>query len=220
MDKILDMLIAEYRSETAGKILRTALKMFAVATPAAVRMRDLAKEAKVNLAAVNYHFKTKDALYIEVAKLIVRLFQIQYEPYVNRFEEIKVSRNAEDAIELIKDVLASRIRYESKYNKYSRYIVLILMREELCNGAPFDMFLKKLFIPRTKITAELIDIATNGRISGEKARIAAKILLGQTHLFNSARTGVKIDLNWKTFGEKEAEKVREINSEFVDKILR
>ncbi len=220
MDKILDMLIAEYRSETAGKILRTALKMFAVATPAAVRMRDLAKEAKVNLAAVNYHFKTKDALYIEVAKLIVRLFQIQYEPYVNRFEEIKVSRNAEDAIELIKDVLASRIRCESKYNKYSRYIVLILMREELCNGAPFDMFLKKLFIPRTKITAELIDIATNGRISGEKARIAAKILLGQTHLFNSARTGVKIDLNWKTFGEKEAEKVREINSEFVDKILR
>lgn len=220
MDKILDMLIAEYRSETAGKILRTALKMFAVATPAAVRMRDLAKEAKVNLAAVNYHFKTKDTLYIEVAKLIVRLFQIQYEPYVNRFEEIKVSRNAEDAIELIKDVLASRIRCESKYNKYSRYIVLILMREELCNGAPFDMFLKKLFIPRTKITAELIDIATNGRISGEKARIAAKILLGQTHLFNSARTGVKIDLNWKTFGEKEAEKVREINSEFVDKILR
>lgn len=220
MDKILDTLIAEYRSETAGKILRTALKMFAVATPAAVRMRDLAKEAKVNLAAVNYHFKTKDALYIEVAKLIVRLFQIQYEPYVNRFEEIKVSRNAEDAIELIKDVLASRIRCESKYNKYSRYIVLILMREELCNGAPFDMFLKKLFIPRTKITAELIDIATNGRISGEKARIAAKILLGQTHLFNSARTGVKIDLNWKTFGEKEAEKVREINSEFVDKILR
>lgn len=220
MDKILDMLIAEYRSETAGKILRTALKMFAVATPAAIRMRDLAKEAGVNLAAVNYHFKTKDDLYMEVSKLIVRLFQIQYEPYVNRFEEIKVSRNAEDAIELIKDVLASRIRCESKYNKYSRYIVLILMREELCNGAPFDMFLKKLFIPRTKITAELIDIATNGRISGEKARIAAKILLGQTYLFNSARTGVKIDLNWKTFGEKEAEKVREINSEFVDKILR
>lgn len=220
MDSILDSILSQYKSDTAEKILRTALKMFAVATPAAVRMRDLAREAGVNLAAVNYHFRTKDALYMEVANIIVRLFQIQYEPYIKRFDEIKASKDSDKAIELIKDVLSSRIRCESKDNKYSRYIVLILMREELCNGAPFNLFLRKLFIPRTRITAELIEIATKGRISGGKARISAKILLGQTHLFNSARTGVKIDLEWKTFGEREAEKVKSINSEFVDKILR
>ena len=91
MDSILDSILSQYKSDTAEKILRTALKMFAVATPAAVRMRDLAREAGVNLAAVNYHFRTKDALYMEVANIIVRLFQIQYEPYIKRFDEIKAS---------------------------------------------------------------------------------------------------------------------------------
>ena len=220
MDKILDSILEEYRSETAGKILRTALEMFAVGSPAAVRMRDLAKKAGVNLAAVNYHFKTKDALYMELANIIVKLFQRQYAPYVERFEKVKQTRKPKEALELIKDVLASRIRCESKDNKYSKFIVLILMREELCSGEAFELFLKKLFIPRTRMTSELVEIATKGRIGGEKAKIAAKMILGQTYLFNSARLGVKFDLNWKAFGEMEAEKVRAVNSEFIDKILR
>lgn len=220
MDKILDSILEEYRSETAGKILRTALEMFAVGTPAAVRMRDLAKKAGVNLAAANYHFKTKDALYMEVANIIVRLFQRQYAPYIERFERVKLSRKPKEALELIKDVLSSRIRCESRGNRYTKYIVLILMREELCCGEAFELFLKKLFIPRTRMTSELVEIATKGRISGERAKIAAKLLLGQTHLFSAAKLGVKFDLNWKAFGEMEAEKVRALNSEFVDRILR
>ena len=97
------------------------------------------------------------------------------------------------------------------------------MREELCNGEAFDLFLKELFIPRTRMLSKLVEIATGDRIKGEDARIAAKILLGQTgqtHLFNSARLGVKMDMNWKIFGKAEAEKVRKINSEFIDKTLK
>ena len=194
MDEILESILKECYCETAGKILRTALEMFAVGTPAAVRMRDLANKAGVNLASVNYYFKSKDDLYMEIAKLIVKLFQKQYEPYIERYENLKATRKSKDARALIKDILSSRIRCESEHNRYSRYIVLILMREELCNGEAFDLFLKELF--------------------------AAKILLGQTHLFNSARLGVKMDMNWKVFGEMEAEKVRKINSEFIDKTLK
>ena len=219
MDEILESILKEYYSETAGKILRTALEMFAVGTPAAVRMRDLANKAGVNLASVNYYFKSKDDLYMEIAKLIVKLFQKQYEPYIERYENLKVTRKSKDARALIKDILSSRIRCESEHNRYSRYIVLILMREELCNGEAFDLFLKELFIPRTRMLSKLVEIATGDRIKGEDARIAAKILLGQTHLFNSARLGVKMDMNWKVFGEMEAEKVRKINSEFIDKIF-
>ncbi len=220
MDEILESILKEYYSETAGKILRTALEMFAVGTPAAVRMRDLANKAGVNLASVNYYFKSKDDLYMEIAKLIVKLFQKQYEPYIERYENLKATRKSKDARALIKDILSSRIRCESEHNRYSRYIVLILMREELCNGEAFDLFLKELFIPRTRMLSKLVEIATGDRIKGEDARIAAKILLGQTHLFNSARLGVKMGMNWKVFGEMEAEKVRKINSEFIDKTLK
>lgn len=220
MDEILESILKECYCETAGKILRAALEMFAVGTPAAVRMRDLAARAGVNLASVNYHFRSKDELYMEVARLIVNLFLKQYVPYIERYEKIKTTRNANDARVLIKDVLASRIRCESDHNRYSRYVVLILMREELCNGEAFDLFLKELFIPRTNMISELVEISTKNRIKGSDARIAAKILLGQTHLFNSARLGVKMDMNWKIFGKAEAEKVRKINSEFIDRILK
>lgn len=40
MDEILESILKECYCETAGKILRTALEMFAVGTPAAVRMWD------------------------------------------------------------------------------------------------------------------------------------------------------------------------------------
>ncbi len=219
MNDTLESILGEYRSETAVKILRAAFEMFAVATPAAVRMRDLAKKAGVNLGAVNYHFKSKEALYMEIAKIIVRLFREEYAPYVKRYERIRESRAPRQAAQLIKDILSTRIRRECDENDYLRYIVLILMREELCNTEAFDLFLEKLFIPRTRAMADLVEIASGGRIRGEKAKIAAKILLGQTHLFNSARKGVKIDMNWETFGEREAGKVRAVNAEFVDRIL-
>jgi AcrR family transcriptional regulator len=50
------------RSDTKGRILDTAEKLFGLNGFEATSLRDITTEADVNLAAVNYHFQTKDSL--------------------------------------------------------------------------------------------------------------------------------------------------------------
>jgi TetR/AcrR family transcriptional regulator, regulator of cefoperazone and chloramphenicol sensitivity len=53
---------------TRERILRTAARLFAERGYEATSIRTLAAKARVNQAAINYHFKTKDGLYREVLR--------------------------------------------------------------------------------------------------------------------------------------------------------
>ena len=170
MERDLESIISGKDNDTYAKIVRVALEAFASETPAAVRMRDIAGRAGVNLA-------------------------------------------------LVSDFLASRIRCESEKNRHVRNIILIMMREELCNTEAYGLFLKEIFVPRVFAVAELVEIASGGKFAGESSLIAAKMLLGMTHLFNTARTGFKYDLKWRRIGKKEAERVKAVAEKIVEKIL-
>ncbi len=50
---------------TKEKILKVAHKLFAEKGPDAVGVREIAKLADVNVAAINYHFGSKEALHLE-----------------------------------------------------------------------------------------------------------------------------------------------------------
>jgi AcrR family transcriptional regulator len=50
------------RSDTKSRILDTAEKLFAMNGFESTSLRDITTEADVNLAAVNYHFQSKDSL--------------------------------------------------------------------------------------------------------------------------------------------------------------
>lgn len=57
--------------DTRQRLLEAAMRLFAAEGYARVTVRDLAREARTNLAAVNYHFGDKFGLYMEVAKAAV-----------------------------------------------------------------------------------------------------------------------------------------------------
>ena len=54
------------RSDTRAKILDAAFRRLATEGYAALSVREIAKDAGVNHALINYHFRTKDQLVIEV----------------------------------------------------------------------------------------------------------------------------------------------------------
>lgn len=54
------------KADTKEKILETASELFATSGYHGASIRDIAKKAEVNLAAVNYHFKNKDGLFAAV----------------------------------------------------------------------------------------------------------------------------------------------------------
>lgn len=220
MERDFENIISGKSCDTYAKIVRVALEVFASETPAAVRMRDIAGRAGVNLALVNYHFVSKENLYGEIARMIVVYQKKVSAEFFARHAEVVKSKSRGDARRLIADFLASRIRCESEKNRHVRNIILIMMREELCNTEAYALFLKEIFLPRVKAVAELVGIASGGEFSGESSLIAAKMMLGLTHLFNTARTGFKYDLKWRRIGKKEAERVRAVADKIVNKILK
>jgi AcrR family transcriptional regulator len=56
---------------TRERILKTAARLFAERGYEAISIRTLATKARVNQAAINYHFKTKDGLYREVLRAAI-----------------------------------------------------------------------------------------------------------------------------------------------------
>ena len=64
-------------AETREKILRTAERMFAARGLDGVSLRELTEAAGVDLAMINYHFKTKDKLYEAVHALRLDLISAE-----------------------------------------------------------------------------------------------------------------------------------------------
>ena len=56
---------------TRERILKAAVRLFAERGYEATSVRTLATKARVNQAAINYHFKTKDGLYREVLRAAI-----------------------------------------------------------------------------------------------------------------------------------------------------
>ena len=102
---------------TRDKILKTAHRLFAEKGFNAVGVRELAKEADVNVAAINYHFGNKETLYTETIKTSMR----------------KTSHD----IEKIYASCSDDIRIEELVEKIFDYFVV--NREDLLTG--FKLFL-------------------------------------------------------------------------------
>jgi AcrR family transcriptional regulator len=70
--------MTEEAKDTRERLLEAAENLFADRGCAAVSVRDIAAEAEVNVAAVNYHFQGKDNLYHEVLRRVMLRKQERY----------------------------------------------------------------------------------------------------------------------------------------------
>jgi AcrR family transcriptional regulator len=59
-------------ANTRGAVIKAAVHLFAEKGFQATSVRDIIVKARVNQAAINYHFKGKDGLYLEVLKTALR----------------------------------------------------------------------------------------------------------------------------------------------------
>lgn len=213
------MLDGRVGSDAKSKIMAAALEEFGMNSLAAARTRNIAKRAGVNHAAISYYFGGKNGLYEAVARQIVEFIEIYDRRHYELFERVKRNGSAEEAKELIKSILASRMSCEGASGECLRYIIMIIMREEFLNGRVFEMFFKKAFKPVSDMMWKLVEIGSGGKYMGERAHIIAEMLMGQVHLFNNARTGVVRSMSWKCFDRACVRRVGAVSAELIDKIL-
>lgn len=86
---------------TRERILQAATKLFATAGYHQTSLRTLAQEAQVNLAAVNYHFRTKEGLLHGLIGQQVKLLQANLLAMLEELEIGPEGPNAPDILECL-----------------------------------------------------------------------------------------------------------------------
>ncbi len=202
------------------RIFKAGLEEFAVCSPKAARTREIAAKANVNHAAISYYFGGKDELYMEITRQITEFIKAYTAEYFERSKAVFESANPDDALNLLIDFISHRVCAECENTKIFRCVILIITREELYQSTKaFEMFYNEVFSPSIEMASKLVEIASRGKHVGVEAKVIAEMIMGQVHMFNSSRSGLKRANNWQVFGEQEVAETKRIFADLVKKFL-
>jgi len=160
---------------TRQSIMKAAVRLFAEKGYKGASVRDIVTKARVNQAAINYHFKGKDGLYFELLKMAFDKLteQAGFDP-----EKLK-SLSREEAL---RSFVAQQLRPLLFRDELSLYIRMFAWE----GAHPSKIFLK--FMEKNTITylTAAVDIVQRFMPSGTDRRVAlcgAIWLMGQCSTF-------------------------------------
>ncbi len=187
-------------AQSRDRILVTAGKLFAARGYSGVSMRDLARVAKVNLGAINYHFGGKAALYHETVCRLIDDIGPLFGPILGRLEAGvgaakgnpgALSVCAADFVEgLVGAVLGAR---------KMRWQMAFLMREFHQPSREFPFLLAERIGPMHEAVGGLVAAAVGGDREAPENRIRAAAIVGQIMSFEAVRVVVCARLGWKEY---------------------
>jgi AcrR family transcriptional regulator len=157
------------KANQSQKILWTAFHCLSSKGYANVSMRDIAEEAGVALSQLNYHFKTKEGLYMEVIRMMMQQFLLEVD------EELKSVTDS-------KEKIGSLIGYFNRLlRKRTELFRLFLDFTAQSIWVPnFKSLLKELFQNLSEIIEKhiLTDENMNGRREQYSPKSLSKLILG------------------------------------------
>jgi AcrR family transcriptional regulator len=164
---------------TRGSIIKAAVRLFAEKGFQGASVRDIVVKARVNQAAINYHFKGKDGLYLEVLKTAFEKLteHAGFDP-----EKLKaLSRE-----EALRSFVSQQLRPLLFRDEMSRYIRLFAWE----SAHPSKIFLKFMATNTVSYLTTAVDIVRRFLPPGTHKRVAlcmAIWLMGQCSIFVRSR---------------------------------
>ena len=108
--------------DTKEKILDTAEKLFATHGYSVTSLRTITSEAGVNLAAINYHFKTKDGLLLAVLHRRIDPMNAHRLEMLDRAE----AEGNPDVASIVRAMLEPALRMKERFGVHGEYAIRIL----------------------------------------------------------------------------------------------
>ncbi len=119
--------MAMNRRDTKNRILDAAENLFAARGYHNTSLREITKTAGVNLAAVNYHFGSKDSLFEEVFKRrFLPVNRIRRERLEAIREEARREKKRPEAREVLHAFLAPVLRFRDTEPRAASFVTLVL----------------------------------------------------------------------------------------------
>lgn len=167
---------------TRKKLLEAAGELFAQKGFSAVTVREIVAKAQTHLSAMNYHFKSKDALYQEVLEYACKQSAISMD------ERDYLSQIAPDKalLILIKEAVKA---YRSDYD--TQWKTALIAHEIRQPGSHFAAISERYLKPDIDYIAQLVAAAAGAQISSHASRFAAISLIGLIETFGLHTTFIE-----------------------------
>ncbi|HVN28216.1 MAG TPA: CerR family C-terminal domain-containing protein [Candidatus Binataceae bacterium] len=206
--------------ETRVRLLEAALKIFGELGFEGASTRALAEAAGANLAAIPYHFGSKEGLYRAAAEFIIERTGKEIFPTLSKIEAAVASRrlSREDAIALLHELL-ERFGAIVIGSEFADSFAAFVMREQLQPGAAFEILYQGMMRRMIESCTRLLAIAGDRRSDDSRTMIKAQTLLGQVLVFRTSRACVLRQLGWRAISKEQLKLIQSIIAENVDRIL-
>ena len=182
---------------TKDRLLAAACEVFADKGFRDATVAEICDAAEANIAAVNYHFGNKEALYDAVWHHAFDLASSAY-PIDGRLTENPV---LEDYIYSYANALLHRIFSETETGLFAK-----LVHQEMSNPTlALDRIAEEALVPQTLFLGKVVHAALEQHISEEQIRSCMNSIIGQCVFFNFSRPLREHVLGKTTMTENEIE---------------
>lgn len=165
-------------SDTRAALLAAAAELFAEQGFGATRVREIVARANANVAAVNYHFGSKEGLYLAV---------LEHEAgrVIERFPILR-PEHAGDAAASLRDVVAGLLaRFLSA--DPSSYAPRLLIREMLNPTSALAQVVEHVTRPQFEQAFAVVAAILGPRVPPEQVRLSVFSVVGQCMFYLVAR---------------------------------
>jgi len=199
------------------RLLKVALNNFAEYGYEGASIRDITKQAHVNISAISYYFKDKEGLYQASIDLLSKKIQTELMIYVLKANETfeKNDLSLEEQKEIIYDFWRRFIRFFLTESSYSK----LLLREQIETSPSFEKFYKTTLNPLRLNLGKLLAKVNKMPFPSEQATLCANTIGGMLTMFSNYPKTVLLRLGWEKFGDEEIEKITEMFIHHLDCII-
>jgi TetR/AcrR family transcriptional regulator, regulator of cefoperazone and chloramphenicol sensitivity len=202
---------------TRARLLEAGLRLFGRHGPDGVTTRELASEAGVNLAAIPYHFRSKEGVYVAVAQKIVE--SLGSEP-VRVAEQVNASlsqpqrRPRSELIGLLLELMTSMLRTIS-LSQERALVGMFVTREQMQPSEAFNVLYEGFMRPVGAAYANVIAALRGLPPEDTRVGIEVQMLVGQVLMFCIGRETLLRRMRWKQLDENHIREIERVMEEVV-----
>jgi AcrR family transcriptional regulator len=208
------------REQARQRLITAAVELFGEQGLEGATVREIARTAGQNVAAIAYYFGGKRKLYQIVMEGIIRELRQRLGDVLSEIHELRRKKSASraEALRLLKSFLCTvYIRLLSRNETLP--VVRLIVREQLKPTAGFDILYDQGFREVHEGLCFLVGIILAQNPRDRQVIVRTHTLMGQVYFFAMSREAILRRLRWRDLEGKNAQLVTQVLLENLDALL-
>lgn len=199
-------------SDAPARLLKAARRLFAERGVAATSIRELAQEAGVNVAAVNYYFGDKEQLYLETLRFCYRTCGVLNERGNQILQRAIKEGTQQAALNGIREYVRE-LMHALFFSEDARLQAKLMFREMSDPTPALEVIVKEFIAPKGELLCKLIAQGNPALSDDKNLTLYAASIMGQILYY---RTSLPVFLQLFEIGEMTPELSERIATHIAD----